>query len=257
MARGEVAHNALIDALIAEVRRRAGNRAARLPSDVDVDNLARRKVEPMVHGLFKEVEQPIVLAALEKFVVFLTSSNIEELIRKADWLSTAWKLADMYLNSIGAEPLSAGNEHVGLCEEMKCYVCMSYFDPREFDDFIVHEAAHTFHNCKRRTIGLPFTRTKEWILDIEFVKRETFAYSCEAFSTIVGRASSLAERRALAEGFASRPYDTNEPRMDVDEVVDIVREAASARNGWKRILARCSPPKRTRREIVHAAAQGG
>ena len=43
-----------------------------------------------------------------------------------------------------------------------------------FADFIAHEAAHIFHNCKRATIGLSETRTKEWSLDIEYRKRETF-----------------------------------------------------------------------------------
>jgi hypothetical protein len=32
-------------------------------------------------------------------------------------------------------------------------------------------------------------------------------------------------------------------RLDVEEYLDILREAVAARNGWKRILARCSPPQ--------------
>ena len=32
-----------------------------------------------------------------------------------------------------------------------------------------------------------------------------------------------------------------------DEYIDILREAVSARNGWKRILERCSPRKPTHR----------
>ena len=39
-----------------------------------------------------------------------------------------------------------------------------------FADFIVHEAAHIFHNCKRATIGLPETRAKVWLLDIEYLE---------------------------------------------------------------------------------------
>lgn len=31
-------------------------------------------------------------------------------------------------------------------------------------------------------------------------------------------------------------------RVDADEYRDVVREAIAARNGWKRILARCAPP---------------
>ena len=33
-------------------------------------------------------------------------------------------------------------------------------------------------------------------------------------------------------------------RVDQEELVDILAEAVSARNGWKRILKRCAPPKR-------------
>ena len=59
----------------------------------------------------------------------------------------------------------------------------------------MHEVAHIFHNCKRRTLGLPHSRTKEWLLDIAFVERETFAYACETYSRILeqthGRANVL------------------------------------------------------------------
>ena len=51
---------------------------------------------------------------------------------------------------------------LGLSEETTCYVSPEYFaesDP--FADFIVHEAAHIFHNCKRGTVGLRQTRTKD------------------------------------------------------------------------------------------------
>jgi hypothetical protein len=34
------------------------------------------------------------------------------------------------------------------------------------------------------------------------------------------------------------------PTLDPDEVASIVVEAASARNGWKVILARCAPARR-------------
>lgn len=67
-----------------------------------------------------------------------------------------------------------------------------------FADFIVHEAADIFHNCKRRPISLHETRPKQWLLDIELTKRKTFAYPREAYARIVARAKSLAERRAFA-----------------------------------------------------------
>lgn len=94
----------------------------------------------------------------------------------------------------------------------------------------VHEAAHIFHNCKRRTVGLHETRRKEWLLDIEFAKRETFAYSCEAYARIVGRAKNATERRDLAAEYGSKRRISAD-RVDPKEVASIVAEAANARNG--------------------------
>jgi hypothetical protein len=42
-------------------------------------------------------------------------------------------------------------------------------------------------------------------------------------------------------------------RVDAVEYVDILREAVAARNGWKRILQRCSPPRVARRARMGAA----
>jgi len=52
-----------------------------------------------------------------------------------------------------------------------------------------------------------------------------------------------AARLALVEELAAgwRPPDE---RVDGDEYVDALREAATPRNGWRRILARCAPPRR-------------
>ncbi len=87
----------------------------------------------------------------------------------------AWTIANLYLASLGGELLGKDAPHlVGLSEETTCYFSPEYFaedDP--FADFIVHEAAHIFHNCKRATIGLRETRTKVWLFDIEYRKRET------------------------------------------------------------------------------------
>ena len=51
---------------------------------------------------------------------------------------------------------------LGLSEGTTCYVTAAYFDkPEPFSDYIVHEAAHVFHNCKRDTVGLASTRTRQ------------------------------------------------------------------------------------------------
>jgi hypothetical protein len=239
------AHEDLRGALVAEVRRRAGDHGVpEALSDLDVVAFTRRRVEPMVRGLFPRVEQETVLAVLERSAVFLTAANIDETLRSTQWDRTAWDLANLYLASVGADLL--GDEApriVGLSEETTFFVSSEYFEEEDpFADFVVHEAAHVFHNCKRRTIGLPETRRREWLLDIDYRKRETFAYACEAYARIVERAPRLAERGALGDAFARERATPTDERVDRDELVDIVRDAVAVRNGWKRILARCAPP---------------
>ena len=245
MERANRAHDDLRGALVREVRRLAEGLAHEPLPQADTVALTRDKVEPMVRGLFPRVEQDQVLATLEKSVVFLTSANIEPLMLDHGYDSSAWTLANLYLASLGAELLGEDAPRlVGLSEETTCYVAPDYFaedDP--FADFIVHEAAHIFHNCKRATVGLRETRTKEWLLDIEYRKRETFAYSCEAYARVLERATSPSERRALAADYGST-VRISEERVDPAEVAGIVAEAAAARNGWKVILARCAPTSR-------------
>jgi len=110
-------------------------------------------------------------------------------------------------------------------------------------------AQHIFHNCKRPTVGLPETRTREWLLDIDYPKRETFAYSCEAYARILELASTFSARADLAAEYATK-VRISEERVDAAEVGDILAAAASARNGWKTILERCAPEKRRRRRAL-------
>ncbi|HYW38081.1 MAG TPA: hypothetical protein VE957_08205 [Terriglobales bacterium] len=245
MERANRAHDDLRGALVRAVRRLAEGRAHQPLPDADTVSLTRAKVEPLVRGLFPRAEQDAVLAAIEKSVIFLTSANIEPLLFKQSFDGSAWTLANLYLASIGAELLGDDAPHlVGLSEETTCFVSPEYFaegDP--FADFIVHEVAHIFHNCKRATIGLRETRTKVWLLDIEYRKRETFAYSCEAYARVLERGKNPTQRQALGEEYC-RVVRISDERVDAAEVASIVRAAAAARNGWKVILARCAPTSR-------------
>ena len=264
MERGRLQDADLRGALVAAVRRLAkGHSHEPLPANVGIE-LTRAKVEPMVRGFFARAEQDVVLETLEKSVVYVTSDTIESIILNHRWDHSRWDLANMYLLSVGAKLLGKKAARiVGMSEETTCYVSPDYFaDVDPFADFIVHEAAHIFHNCKRRTIGLSETRSKEWLLDIEFRKRETFAYSCEAYARIVAHAKNPTERRALAAEYGSKRR-ISEERVDPAEVASIVAEAASARNGWKAILARCAPTTKPRsavqlaREMIAARDRAG
>jgi len=247
MERASSARHDLRGALVCEVRRLVQGRTHEPVPKVDTAAFTRGKVEPMVRGLFPRVEQDVVLATLEKSVVFITSANIEALLLEHGYDSSAWTLANLYLASIGPDLLGEDPPRlVGLSEDTTCYVSPEYFAEEDpFADFVIHEVAHIFHNCKRATAGLRETRTKEWLLDIEYRKRETFAYSCEAYARVLERANSPSERRALAAEYG-RTLRILEDRVDLAEVAGIVAEAAAARSGWKVILARCAPARRQR-----------
>ncbi|MHB8590132.1 MAG: hypothetical protein ACYDA0_15010 [Candidatus Dormibacteraceae bacterium] len=209
--------------------------------DKDPSALARRKVEPMVRGLFPRAEQAAVLGMLESSVVFVTSNNIDRLLQDQVWDRSAWNLANLFLSSVGADLLGQDAPRlVGFSEETTCYVSAEYFENvHPFADFLVHEAAHIFHNCKRATIGLAQTRRHEWLIEIAFRRRETFAYSCEAYSRILERSPRAAERQQLAAEFG-RTASIPDSGASSAEVANIVREAASARNGWIVIRRRCA-----------------
>ena len=243
--RANRAHDDLRGALVNIVKSRTEDLNHEPVPKTDTVALTRAKVESMVRGLFPRAEQDAVLAKLERCVVFTTSANIETILRECSFDHSAWTLANMYLASFNAEPLGKDVPPlVGMSEETTCYVSPEYFaegDP--YADFIVHEVAHVFHNCKRSTIGLRETRTKQWLLDVDYRKRETFAYTCEAYARVLERGKSRAERLELAKAYG-RSVRTFDERVNPGEIASIVREAAEARNGWKIILARCAPVRR-------------
>jgi hypothetical protein len=240
------AHSALRGALLATVHARTAH-ANEPPSlaGLDVTTLTRAKVTPMVQALFPRDEQAAVLELLARSVVFLTPAAVDAVIGEARWLGTAWDLANLYLASCDAELLSDDAPTIlGLSEETTCFVSMDYFRGNErFDDFVVHETAHIFHNCKRETIGLTETRTNEWLLPIDYRKRETFAYACESYSRILELGRSRRQREALLAELEQGPLPADS-KVDHEEYVDILHEAIAARNGFKRILRRCAPRRK-------------
>ncbi len=243
---GRIGTAALIEALIATVRKRSAHVVA--PQELGALELiafGRTRLAPMVRGLFPPNEQEAVLDVLARSIVFLTRGNIESVLAGTPWLNTAWDLANLYLGSVNVDLLSDNAPQIfGLSEETTCYVSMAYFEKQNpFDDFVVHEAAHIFHNCKRETIGLPAMRGREYLLDINFRKRETFAYACETYSRIIACGGDLAARKTLLSTYAQGTMPAPS-ELDTIEYLDILGEAVAARNGWKRILARCSASRR-------------
>ncbi len=237
-------HDALIEALVSEIRLRQEKVTFTDPSlemGHDLTFFAHKKFAPMVRGLFPRREWTPVLVVLEKSVIFLTPNDIESVIRQARDLETAWQAANMYLTSISAKPLNSDAPCiVGFSVETMCYVSIEYFvDTNPYADYVMHEAAHIFHNTKRKMLGLPEIQHQEWLLPIDFMMRETFAYAIEAYSRIRELAKNPAERRVLFAELSSHPLPPTD-FVEAEEYLDILKEAVGQRNGWKAILKRCT-----------------
>ena len=239
------ADNAMREALIAAVLERAPSDAqAPTPPIENLLDLTRSKVLPMVTGLFPPAERPAIMKTLEASVIFLTPENIESTLRASTWLHTTWDLANMYLLQRGVKPLSPDAPSiVGLSQETACYLSLDYLADQSkepYSDYLVHEAAHVFHNCRRCMIGLPETRTRHSLLSIHYAKRETFAYACETFSRILQTTDSTNGRSNALAQYSCGPLPS-ENEVDREEYLEILTEAIGARNGWKRILQACAP----------------
>ncbi|ACC75951.1 hypothetical protein PPMP20_17945 [Paraburkholderia phymatum] len=232
-------------ALVEETLRRANGRGGQVTVPDDLRAWPRNKLSPMIFGLFPADERSVVLDTLGGNVVFLTPQNIASVLMEQRWPSTAWNLANVYLRSVGAPALAhEACQIVGLSEQTTCYISMSYFQETDpFADFVVHEAAHAFHNCKRATVGLRESSRGEHLLNIEYAKRETFAYACEAYSRISSMAAGVKQRLETLERHADG-FLPPDDRVDHEEYLDILGEAVKSRNGWKRILKRCAPNAR-------------
>jgi len=243
LAKAQKGERAIKQALVAEIRRRAqGKHHPSLPPGFNPSEFSLAKVGPMVRGIFPVREQLMVFALFEKALVFVTHDNVELVLARLNWLSTAWQVANLYLGSLGLAGLDGKPvRFVGLSEETTFFVSMAYFEEEDpFADYVVHEAAHVFHNWKRDRAGMPYTRKREFLLPIAYAKRELFAYACEAYSRILEQAKSPADKQRLHADYAAK-WIPRVDDLDQAELSDILAEAVAGRNGWKRILRRCRP----------------
>lgn len=229
-------------ALVAEVRRRAEARLQpTLPEGFGPAKHCRAVLAPMVQGFFPNADRAVVLDVLVQATVFVTKDNVEEILLTESSGHTAWMVANLYLLSLGLELLSPDAPRiVGLSADRKCYVALDYFrqDGTGFEDFVIHEAAHVFHNCKWHYLGRPERKRQPWLLPVRFHDQENFAYSCEAYGRILQRARGRPERIRLAAEFAAG-FHSDPEHVSAGKVGAIVQEAVRARNGWKAILHHC------------------
>ena len=108
LQRAEQSRHDLRGALIEEVlRRTAGLSHPPLPTH-DPRQLVRRRVLPMLSGLFPAAEREAVLTLVESSVIFVTNANFKQLLMEQRWDHTAWALANLHLGTLGAELLGSG-----------------------------------------------------------------------------------------------------------------------------------------------------
>ena len=79
-------HQTLVDALKSKIASSERQVLARIPQDIpsDLRKFTRKKVEPMVRGLFKRAEQEKVLKLLDGCLHVLLPSTIEAIIDSED-----------------------------------------------------------------------------------------------------------------------------------------------------------------------------
>lgn len=241
MERCQIAEHTLKKNLLEVVRKQANDKSPpSLPEDFDVSQFTISKIQPMVKGFFTPKERDSVLGLFRDSLVFITADNIDQVINNTSWLNTAWDIANLYLGSLDVPGLD-GNKVgiVGLSEGQTFFVSMDYFEDEDpFADYVIHEAAHVFHNWKRKLAGLPQNPNREWLLPIDIRKRELFAYTCEAYSRILEQTKISADRRRLHADYVSN-WIPSADNLDQNELKDVLFEAVTARSGWKRILQRC------------------
>lgn len=243
-------------ALVLRVSRlEAGCDAVAVPADRTSRSYLELKLAPMVNGIFGPEDRAVVLETLVESITFLTRDEVYRVLTESGWPRTNWDVARIWLDSIGAEPLSSSADGLlGLSENQRCYVSLRYFEDLEadtFTDYVVHEAAHLLHNNKRRYLALPERGRSEWLLDLDFRKRELFAYACEFWSRISASAQARKDRMALIDELSPR-LENFESEFDADEMEDMLRAVARARYPW-RVLARACKPAPRRGRQRHAA----
>ena len=94
-------------------------------------------------------------------------------------------------------------------------------------------------DVSRISIGLPELPKQQWLLPIEYRKREPFAYAIETYSRIRELAKKRGEGRSLIAELESR-LPPPDDRVEPAEYLAILSDAIECRNGWKVILERCS-----------------
>ena len=208
----------------------------------------RQRIEPMVTGVVQEEWREVALReiAARTFVLNVPGARTAiEAELKTCFMGSAWRVL---WSLFGDHALKPDDIEVG-CDGLAgdyAHVSWSAYETKDpYSDVVVHEAAHMLHYLKPRHYALQVRRGQERFVDIEFRRRELFAYACEAYSRAIlhgERRSRIAFAEKMREGAFSFP------RAELADLAALVLEAARARNGW-RVIRDATVIHRARRRL--------
>lgn len=196
----------------------------------------RCRIEPMVRGLVPPAWQQVALNEIadRMFVLNLPGAKAGmEAELSTCFSSTARKVLWACFADYGLLPNDIEIDFSGISGGSYAHCRWSAFHSDDaYSDVIVHEAAHLLHYLKPELCGLRVPKTKERFVDVDFHRRELFAYTCEAYSCVLQRGNHTSRL-----GFAGMMRDDafSFPDDQIVQISDLVAAATRARNGWRTI----------------------
>lgn len=203
--------------------------------------MIRERVKPMVAGLVQEEWRETALRELGNRVFVLNAAGARKAIEAeltTSCLHEAWNVFWLFFNDHGLRPEAVRRPvFEGITAGTFAHISQSAYGRDDgTSEVIVHEAAHLLHYLKPEHYGLPVKRGQERFLDVRFIDRELFAYTCEAYTRLLekGRGTALGSAEKIWEVCGHYP-----PRKSlVKEIAALLLKAAKTRNGWKVIKER-------------------
>ena len=195
----------------------------------------RERVSPLVKGLLPADWQDVALRELSQRVFVLNFQGAKKAMEaEMSWIGNAWSILWAYFEDFHLKPDGIEIEWCGVTPGEFAHIRWSVYEPQNpYSDVVVHEAAHLLHLLKPEHFELRIKRGQERFVDVEFIHRELFAYSCEAYTRILehgARKDRVAFAESICKAGLSFPEDV------CVQVADLILIAARSRNGWKRIL---------------------
>jgi len=235
VARRSAGAAALRDVLVRVVRWRAERAPLRSPAvPRDAEARVRARIAPLLHGLFDAPLADRLVDRLPNRVVLLNPATFAARVPSLP-LRTAWDLANLLLDDLGAPPLGDDAPELdGVCVEGHAWVSPRELGTEEpFPDTLVHEAAHLLHTVGPADLSLdgppgPF-------LAIPPRRRETFAYACEVWTGALRAGTEGIGARVAAWRRSSEAGDARIERAELDLLLDAA--AAHPERGWATLRA--------------------